>query len=146
MEDDKLKNRINALYKIIVEGDLNLRMNYIARLLDHLQIFIDRKALSESITPETKEEIIQLEQARENYSNALDPWSKYLANNPAGLAKATIHSDQAIQIITKVIENNNLNTASTWQFRHFAAEPKKPQEPAEQLPSDIFKNGKNGDT
>jgi hypothetical protein len=140
MEDDKLKNRINALYKIIVEGDLNLRMNYIARLLDHLQIFIDRKALSGPITPEIKEEVVQLEQARENYSNALDPWSKYLANNPAGLAKATIHSDQAIQIITKVIENNSLNAASSWQFRHTTKEPAEPKD-AEQLPPDLFKNG-----
>lgn len=140
MEDDKLKNRINALYKIIVEGDLNLRMNYIARLLDHLQIFIDRKALRDTITPEIKDEIVQLERAREDYSNALDPWSKYLANNPAGLAKATIYSDQAIQIITKVIENNSLNTTSTWQFRHLTEKPKKSPEPSEQLSPDLFKN------
>ena len=141
MEDDKLKTRINALYKIIVEGDLNLRMNYIARLLDHLQIFIDKKALSGPITPEIKEEVVQLVQARESYSNALDPWSKYLANNPAGLAKATIHSDQAIQIITKVIENNNLNTTSAWQFRHVTGESAKPEPAPEQLPSNLFKNG-----
>jgi hypothetical protein len=136
--DDKLKNRINALFKIIVEGDLNQRMNYLARLLDHLQIFVDDKAL-DNLTPEIKEEIIQLEQARESYSNALDPWSKYLANNPTGLAKATIHSDQAIQIITKIIETNNLNMATTWQFQHKTKTGEPPATEEEKLPDDLFK-------
>jgi hypothetical protein len=140
MECDKLKNRINALFKIIVEGDLNLRMNYTARLIDHLQIFVDQKALVENLTSELKEEIVQLEQARESYNDALDPWSKYLANNPAGLAKATIHSDQAIQIITRIIEANNINTASTWQFQH-KTPAEKLQNPEEQLPEDLFKSG-----
>ena len=141
MEDDKLKNRINALFKIIVEGDLNVRMNYLARLLDHLQIFVDQKALSGNISEDVKEEIVNLEQARENYNNALDPWSKYLAGNPAGLAKATTHSDQAIRIITEIIEANNINTANTWQFRHTTAELSKTPAQEEQLLADLFKNG-----
>ena len=138
MECDKLKNRISALFKVIVEGDLNLRMNYLARLIDHMQIFVDQKAMQGTVTPEIKEEIVRLEQARESYNDALDTWSKYLANNPAGLAKATMHSDVAIRYITKIIEDNNINTASTWQFQHKAKTTEPGQTTGDQLPGDLF--------
>jgi hypothetical protein len=133
MELDKLKKRINDLFGIVVEGDINTRMNYLARLLDHLDVFIDQKDL----TDQTKNDILMLEGARQSYNSALDPWSKYLANNPNGLARATIFSDEAIRSITKIMETNNINTSSNWQFKHV----QKPDTTtaSNTLPDNIFK-------
>lgn len=144
MDDEKLKNRINALFRVIVEGDLNLRMNYLARLLDHLDVFVERQAMGTKgdLSEEIRGTILDMEDARQNYENALEPWSRYLAGNPNGLSRATIFSDKAIQIITKIIENHNINTTNGWQFKHIAAIPEKPETPPppDPLPSDIFRS------
>jgi hypothetical protein len=43
MDTDKQKKRINEFFNAVVSGNIDIRINYLGRLLDHLEIFVNQR-------------------------------------------------------------------------------------------------------
>ena len=89
-------NLIESFFQLVNTGNLDVKMNYIPRLLDQLEIFVTDKELKDKPA---------IQVVRKNLVHAFNEVSQYFATNP---------DERAIRKITELFSQNALVLDESW--------------------------------